>query len=163
MILTSTFIILSLFAVMAIGYYSYSLKAKERVVVENVSLTQSWQEFTINPPLTVQKIPYQNLQNIRLYVEDREKWDYQNLPKQAFIMPDGTLASIDLELVDESGEVYMLDELSLGVGLGFTYLPEKSDSLFSNFPKDSRFSLLRIRSETPVEISKISWITSVSK
>lgn len=70
---------------------------------------------------------------------------------QGVRLPDGTLITIEIELIDDNGGRYPLSFSARGKDtLSFSYK--------SAFPPDRTFPMVRIRSSRPLECHQIVWV-----
>ena len=128
----------------------YSITDTNRVIAENVTVSSNWLEIRPSPPLVVSK----QSQYISLDVEGVRRdnpYTYTD-PKDAFKIEllDGTFVTPEIQVVDEYGNVFKLDDwMEDYTGKGFT--PE------SKFPRDRVYSLIRIRTDKPIHCKRIIW------
>lgn len=122
-----------------------------------IVLSQDWIEIKPKVPLRMNR-PVQEV------VLELDKTIRVNLDGGAFqlMLPDGSYAMPEVQLIDQKGTVYALSVPSAakssqgqiwlrGFGLGI----EAS----RNLPKDTVFSTVRLRSDKPVPCSNIAWRT----
>ena len=128
--------------------YWFATKQSDREVATGVNVSTDWLEITPRPPLKATK----QVQHLIILVDgySRSLDDTRNrLP-----LPDGTLADPEVEVVDESGNVYQLHpSLLVSAGVGYTGHYAQRSSL----PQNKSFIKIRIRSDKPFRASKIIW------
>lgn len=127
----------------------------ERELSGPVTLSKDWIEIEPKPALVIDR-PVQEI------VLELDKSIEVNVNTFDLVLPDGSLASPKVELVDQAGTVYDLSIPSAaktnqgkiwlrGYGMGI----QASSSL----PRTTAFSKVRVRSDSPVFCSKILWRT----
>lgn len=128
--------------------YWFATKQSDLEVASDVDISTDWIELTPNPPLRARK----HTQHLLILVEgyDRTLADSSiQLP-----LPDGTLATVDVEILDDTAKVYRLSPsllVSSGLGYSGNYAPR------SSLPQDKPFTKIRMRSDRPFRASKIIW------
>jgi hypothetical protein len=132
-----------------IGFYVYLFFAlrSARKVAKHLNISADWIELTPQPPLKAEK----RSQYLQILVDGYKRDDKD---RNWIRLPDGTIVTPEVEILDEYGKVYNLHPSSLvSSGVGFTgnFAPR------SSFPQDRSYTKVRIRSDEPFEASKIIW------
>ena len=129
------------------------MKPTVRAIAEEVRIGTEWSEIHPEPPLEVSK----QVQRVTIEVPDVADWDVRP-DSGAFVTPDGTPIRIEVELIGADGARFSLDSLGLGPGLTFSYLPAGAEPQGSRLPPSMKFNTVRLRSDTPLEAGRVSWI-----
>lgn len=132
------------------SFKTFSLTPVQRDVALNFTVTPEWQEIVPQAPLTVSR----SRQTVYLMIDgfDREignpGWDIK--------MPDGSVTKPEIQIVDDSGNVYDLSARSwAGSSAGFSLA--KPMGAVSDLPLDRTYPKIRIRSNAGFTCSKIIW------
>lgn len=106
-----------------------------------VMLSSDWLEIVPKEPLRAER----QIQYMILNFAEPVKADYMRLR-----LPDGSLVVLEVQLVDQYGNIFNLRSSALDeTRMGFT----SENSL----PKDRVYRTVRIRSNKPINISRIYW------
>ena len=127
----------------------------DRQISGPLVVTGEWVEIKPKKPLTmdnpVQEIVMEMDRNIRV---DVDNWN--------LVLPDGSLASPEVQLVDQSGNVYPMpipsaskSEITQSWTRGFRI----SIEAHSRLPSTTVFPIVRVRSDLRISCSKIFWRT----
>lgn len=121
----------------------------ERDIHGPITLTAEWTEIRPPDPLK----PEGEINVVDLTFAKEYRPDYRaNAPR----LPDGTLATPEVQLVDAQGNTYALGVESMdGKGMGFASFDPNSH--LENLLKDRVYTAVRIRCNRPLECEKITW------
>jgi hypothetical protein len=121
----------------------------ERDISGPVTITTEWLEITPTEPLK----PEREVNVVNLVFTTEYKPDYQS---NGLRLKDGALALLEVQLVDQYGKTYMLGIESMGPkGIGYGLFDPISH--LESLPKDKVYPTVRIKSNKPIECSKIIW------
>ena len=137
-------IALVVLVVVGLTLYQFSTKQSDRVVASDVSISADWLELTPQPRLKATK----DVQHLIIFSDgDRRSGEEtgNEIPRR-----DRTTGNSEVEIVDETGEVYRL-HASLLLSSGTGYRAE------SSLPQDKSYTRIRIRSDRPFQASQIIW------
>jgi len=143
----------------------------ERQISGPVTIGPGWTDIRPTKPLKVSR----HTQSINIYVSDAHE---ENMPASdpsgkswAMRFPDGSVARPEVEVLDQYGNLFRLDSASflvkegtvsdLGGGMGFS--TGFNVAIDSNFPPDRVYPLVRIRSDKPIRVSKVTWFCHTGK
>lgn len=143
LILSAGIVLIFLFFV-GLSIYRIATRQSDREVASDVNISTDWLELTLQPPLRATK----RVQHLIICVDgyDRSVED----TRDQILLPDGSTANSEVEILDESGKVYQLHpSLLISSGVGY-----RADS---SLPQDRSFTRIRIRSDRPFQASKIFW------
>lgn len=114
----------------------------DREVSGPVTITMDWVEITPKKPLRAER----QIQYLTLDMAEAFTPDYK-LGGMRFA--DGAIAIPEVELIDQSGRTYSLNHSGMNEkGIVF-FMPD--------LPKDRLYSVVRIRSDKPIKVSRIYW------
>ena len=114
----------------------------DRDIAGPTTISSEWVEIVPKPPLRAER----QIQYLMLDVADPFEPVYESWSLR---LKDGSLVQPQVQLIDESGKVYELTSPALDEkGIGF-----KS----SNLPTDRAYRTVRIRSDKPVQLSRVYW------
>jgi hypothetical protein len=114
-----------------------------------VTISSEWKEFVPKKPLRAER-------QIQMVVLDLDKsFKFQD-NDWGLILPDGSVVTPEVELVDQDGKTYPLAEPSewFSPSSGVKY---REFSAKNELPKDKVFRAVRIRCEKPVLCNRIFW------
>lgn len=132
-----------------VGYAFYNSKPNYRVVAKNVEIDSEWKEIIVDPPMIAAKTKQMVLlsgKGLDTRSGDNEFEAY---------LSDGTTVKLEIEIVDSEGNIYetRLSTMNyLGPGFG--------SAQKMGFPKDREYTKIRLRSDKPITLSKIYWVTA---
>lgn len=139
--------------IMLLNLGACEVKPTVRTIAADVRLDGEWTVIEPQPPLEVSE----RVQQISIGMDNAVDWGIR--PEQAaFVMPDGSLINIEVELEAEDGRRFLLDTVSVGPGLSFSYLPEDVTPSQSRLPPEARFTTVRIRSDKALDAGPVEWI-----
>ena len=130
------------------GIYRFFHPYLDRQLAGATTISVNWLEITPKEPLRADRV----VQEVVLYVDKpvthpRDSWE--------LILPDGSKVKPEVQLVDNDGRVYELNEPTR-----FTK-PGSSEAFQSGFsarlPNDKTFRTVRLRSNGAFGVSKIVW------
>lgn len=133
------------------GCNSASMKPEVRIL-KKIDISKDWSTIKPSPPIETCK----EVQYIAASVQDVHKWNIDAKNNQ-FIKPNGSYLKLDIKLVDEEGEEYILNEPSLGKGgLSLSYLPQNIENGIG-LPKGKKFTSVILRASSDIKQSQITW------
>ena len=144
-------IILLLFVGFAGYFYFVIFGNNDQTLARNLAVTSEWTEINIDPPVR----PVYDHQAILIrpigYVFDRDAKSFD------IRLPDGTVVKPEVEVYDDSGEVFEMHQQ------GFTLGHDGAD--FADFvgpsyklPASRTYTKFRIGSDVPFVCERIEWI-----
>lgn len=146
-------------------YKSGFVSVPRQPVSDSIEITSEWVEITPPAPL----IPYGNSQYIDLECEGYKKNDWSSAGDNENVLElaDGRITKIEAFLFDSRGQGFELKVSQTSAGpelvrkgkVKWSGEPNFSKADYSevNFPPDSVFTKLRIRSQIPLKCNKIEW------
>jgi len=138
--------------VLLVGGFIYGLETadSEQIVSGPVVLSPEWKEFVPSKALR----PMKQSQEIVLDVEPSEGLVVDNLHGDRMQLANGVSLHPQIQLVDSQGNIFDAHVSRYPV----PSLYENGISGYvSNLPKDRNFTKVRVRSESPVRLSRIVW------
>lgn len=117
-----------------------------------ITISSEWLEITPKEPLRAERVvQYLYIYTTKPFEPDNRSWGIR--------LADGSVVVPEVELVDQQGNIYNLKASSFSLedptranvisGIGFSALEE--------LPKDKVYRAVRIRSDQPIQCSKIIW------
>ncbi len=143
------FLIIGLALLVAIlGLYQfvvYQMTPIQHIIATDITVGADWQELQISPPQRA----WRDSQHIILNVEEYERTIGGPFEIR---LKDGMVVKPEVQIIDSKGNVLVLeDNMRLGNTIGF--------SPNGGFAEDARkYTQIRIRSDKPLKISKLSWL-----
>lgn len=145
-----------------VAYAIYeSLSSTIQPISGAVDIGSEWIEIVPPEPLKAMQVR----QEIYLEIPGVTTWSVEDGKTVKY--EDGRSGKIEGTLHDDQGQSY---ELAISGKSGGLYLSRKlppvtydSPPLATRFPRDRSYSKLRVRSEVPVNSSKIEWVCSTPK
>jgi hypothetical protein len=133
--------------------------AGEQLISGPTQIGPIWKEFVPAEPLRV----IESQQEVFLGVNGVVDWD---LLDSRFVLSDGSSGRVDAWIHDDQGGEYELSLAGIG-GRGGLYLTRKAilDPMRDRprngpvFPADRVYTRLRIRSDLPLDVHEILWVT----
>lgn len=148
-------LILIFTALLGIGcksFFSSKTEQKKPKVAENVHLNQNWTEIV---PQTSFKATAKN-QNLQLKISNVKGWadkDQKNL-----LLTNGSNVKVEIELIGENNRTTILLPNGFGEYVEFGKRAENKENVEeSQFQIGETFNKIRLRSDTPIEVSEIIW------
>lgn len=137
-----------------IVYLQYDF-SNEQVVTTDILVTESWTDIVPESPMNVSK----QIQTVYLEIKGY-KLDNHQAASWEIKLPDGTVIKPELQLIDGSGNTFILEHgshlLRQDVDLiGFSITANNGGN--TKIPDDRTYTKLRIRSDKPFRCSKIIW------
>lgn len=120
----------------------------DREISGAVTITAEWLEIRPEDPLRPER-------EIHQVVLDVEKPVTAQTNSWGLVLPDGSVVTPEVQLIDESSNVYSLTEPSFNTNSS-TGLTLRGFSL-RNLPKDRLYTKVRVRSSKPIRVSRILW------
>lgn len=134
-------------------FFGCNVKPTIYQIADSIQLDKSWIEIHPKPPLIVSE----QVQNISIDIPKVSDWEIR--PDSAsFVMPDGQVVKIEVELVAIDGTHFSLDSVGLGPGLMFSRHPQDPNPTASRLPKGLAFTTVRVRSDRPIQGGRVAWI-----
>ena len=130
--------------------YEIATTDSEEIVSGPVTLTPQWTEFVPGKPLRQAK----QFQEIVLDVEASEGLVEDNLHGERIQLANGVLLHPQIQIIDSQGNVF---------DAGVSRYPVPSlykngiSGQFSRLPGDGMIAKVRVRSDSPVRLSRIVW------
>ena len=156
----SIILLLGLFTVVFYAVVNYSLKSineqmenmhRRQTIAENVHVTSEWIQIKPEKALEPMKLGQTVELLIKDYEHDIHKDDFGNIQ-----LKDGTFIKPEVEIIDENGKVYQLEDVSRhGNLIGFR--PNEEIHGTFSFPKNVTYKAIRIRSDKPFLCKQIIW------
>ena len=141
---------LVLFIIFAGIIYGLASSDSEQVVSGPVSLSTEWTEFVPPKPLR----PTKQSQEIVLDVDPSEGLVEDNLHLDRMELSNGVLLRPQIQLVDSRGNIFDAEVSRYPVP---SLYRNGLSGYVSNLPKDREFTKVRVRSDSPVRLSRIVW------
>lgn len=150
------------FKLLSIGYEIYTeVTASEREISGAFEINADWKEFTPQPPLESER----KIQYVGLILDGVKNWDEKD--KRKLLSKDGSAVFIEVEVYDEQGNKYTLTPNSIGryvmFGKPFEGDPLDAPSKEPDFPRDRKYTKIRIRSDKNIQCQRIVWGTYTRK
>jgi hypothetical protein len=121
----------------------------DREISGPVTISSEWMEITPQEPLK----PEHEVNAVTLMFASEYIPDYK---ENGLRFSDGTVMVPEVQLIDQDGKVYALGIESMGPkGMGFAFFDPISH--LESLPKDKVYRTVRIRSDKPIECSKLVW------
>jgi hypothetical protein len=145
-------IILGIMLFVILAYYAliFFLLARmrsSRVIAHNVLVSADWLDVFPRPPLKVEH----DVQHVYLAIEGCKYNSHRSL--KPITLKDGTELNPEIQVLDEYGEVYNLQGLTVvGDLVGFS----------THFPRDRVYTEVKIRNDKPFHCSKVYWKCSTN-
>jgi len=130
--------------------YGFATLDSEQIVSGPVSLSSQWKEFVPQKPLR----PMKQSQEIVLDVDPSEGLVEDNLHLERIQLSNARLLRPQIQLVDSQGHVYDAEVSRYPVP---SLYKNGISAYVSNLPKDLEFTKVRVRSDSPVRLSRIVW------
>lgn len=152
---------MSLFSVAGVGalvllvlvggfIYGFATSDSEEIVSGPVSLSSQWTEFIPGKPLR----PLKQSQEIVLDVDPSEGLIEDNLHLKRIQLSNGLLLRPQIQLVDSQGNVFDAEVSRYPVP---SLYKNGISGYVSSLPQDREFTKIRVRSDSPVRLSRIVW------
>jgi hypothetical protein len=157
--LSSSVVILVLLAFLALLVLQLVDTSTEREISGPVTIGPEWQELRPAKSLKVQR----RAQTVLLYPVDAKQSIERNFPQGSewgLLLPDGTVVKPQLVAIDEYGNAFPLDSPSFQQRTNAAGEAIWAMGLAGgqhNLPSDRTYPLIRIRSDKPLRLSKVSW------
>jgi len=130
--------------------YKFATLDSEEVVSGPVTISAQWAEFIPQRPLQ----PSKQTQEIVLDVDPSEDLVEDNLHLDRMQLANGTVLHPQIQLLDSHGNVFDAEVSRYPV-------PSRYKNGLSghvpNLPQDGAFTKVRVRSDSPVRLSRIVW------
>ena len=130
--------------------YRIATSDSEVIVSGPVTVSAQWSEFVPKHPLQPQK----QTQEIVLDVEPSEGLVEDNLPDDRMQLANGVVLHPEIQLIDVQGNVFDAEVSRYPVP---SLYKNGLSGYIANLPKDSEFTKVRVRSDSPVRLSRIVW------
>jgi len=130
--------------------YWFATSDSEQIVSGPVSLSSQWTEFVPQKPLR----PLKQSQEIVLDVDPSEGLVEDNLHLERIQLSNGSLLLPQIQLVDSQGKVFDAEVSRYPVP---SLYKNGISGYVSNLPRDREFTKVRVRSDSPVRLSRIVW------
>lgn len=130
--------------------YRVASSDSEQVVSGPVSLSAQWTEFVPPKPLR----PTKQSQEIVLDVDPSEGLVEDNLHSDRMQLSNGVLLRPQIQLVDSQGNIFNAEVSRYPVPSRYR---NGLSGYVSNLPQDREFTKVRVRSDSPVRLSRIVW------
>ncbi len=156
--LAALFVSASLFFLAEIffGRTNIFFGSETKEIVPSFSVGTEWGNISIDPPL----VPTKRFQRVLVQIPGVVDWKRGSDGIQKLVLKDGAEATVEVQLVDGSGNVENMVPVSFGSLIGF----DQGDSeRHSAFDPERRFRTLRIRSSVPFEAGPIRWYSWTGK
>jgi hypothetical protein len=134
-------------ALSALFIFAMITSLSEREIAGAITSNSGWLEIKPEPPLKPSKqSQYLVLDVATPYELESKSWGVR--------LPDGSIVTPEVELVDEYGNTFNLDRPSM-----FSPTSHFTQRGFStwNLPKDRVYRTVRIRSDKPIQYSRVIW------
>ena len=137
----------SLLLTLSCSVYNKIYPDLDRDISGPVTITPEWFEITPKEPLK----PEREVQNVIVWFAI----PYQTRHPPALVFQDGAAITPEVQLIDQHGNVFNLRASAAGSsGLGYRCC----DGVFDKgLPKDRTYRTVRVRSDKPIQASKIVW------
>ena len=123
----------------------------DREVSGPLTITSEWKEIVPEAPLRAERqAQYLSIETTKSFDPDYKLWGIR--------LPDGSVFVPEVQLIDQDGNIHNLKSSSFELadrnrtdiisGIGFSA---------KDLPKDRHYKMVRIRSEKPLSISRITW------
>ena len=135
-----------------VGGFIYGLATSdsEQIVSGPMTVSAQWTEFVPRKPLR----PMKQFQEIVLDVDPSEGLIEDNLHPDRMLLSNGVRLSPQIQLVDSQGNVFNAEVSRYPVP---SLYENGLSGYFSNLPEDREFTKVRVRSDSPVRLSRIVW------
>lgn len=130
-----------------------NVKPTVRQIADSIKIDKDWTEIRPIPPLAVSE----QIQSISIHIPNLADWQIRP-EDSSFVMPDGRVVRIEVQLVSTDGEPFNLQSIGLGPGLMFSRRPENLNPTVSRLPKGKTFTTVRLRSDLPIQGGPVTWI-----
>lgn len=128
-----------------------------QIIAPSIEIGTQWKEIKIDPSLKVVK----KIQSVYIEVPEIPKWDFEmdtDTNNNYFIDPQGKQIKIEMQLISKDGQIFTMNSIHLGPGLGFSYIPKGKDLVNeSRFPHDVIFDKMRVRSNQVFKGGQVKW------
>jgi hypothetical protein len=113
-----------------------------------VTISSEWLEIVPKKPLRVER-------QIQMIVLDLDKSIKLERDGWGLVLPDGSIVTPEVQLIDEDGKTYNLDHASSwsSPSTGVTY----REFSLSDLPTSKAYRAVRLRSDKPVRCNRIFW------
>jgi hypothetical protein len=141
-------IILSIpLALTALIFYAMITSLSEREIAGATTSNSEWLEIKPDPPLKPSKRnQYLVLDVASPYELEDRSWGVR--------LPDGSIITPEVQLVDEYGNTFNLDRPSMFSPT--SHFTQRGFSMW-DLPKDRVYRAVRIRSDKPIQYSRVIW------
>ena len=141
-----------LVVVVFVGGLIYKLATldSEEIVSGPVTVSAQWTEFVPGKPLQ----PHKQTQEIVLEVDPSEGLVEDNSHLDRMQLSNGVMLRPQIQLVDSKGTVFDAEVSRYPVP---SLYKDGLSGYFSDLPKDRAFWKVRVRSDSPVRLSRIVW------
>lgn len=138
------------------------LSSQPQVISESIEIGTDWKEIVPASPLKSKNLHQSVSLKMPESIWREATWDESDPKRQTLKYGDGKRGKIEAILYDNKGESYELQINAKGGGfdLGRPVKPRNPDEPPRNepdFPVDTVFTKLRIRSDVPLRLDKIEW------
>jgi len=149
-VLLVAFSLIALWAVCVWGARMYwrNTLYSEREVASDLDLSEDWVELTPRPYLRARR----RVQHIAIVVDGYHRSPHDG--RRQVLLPDGTTANPEVEIVDKDGERFQLRPGSY-TSCGLWY--RRAGATHSGPPDGTIYTKVRIRSDKPFRASKVMW------
>lgn len=130
--------------------YWVAFSDSEQIVSGPVTIQTQWTEFVPSKPLR----PTKQSQEIVLDVDPSEGLVEDNFNLDRMQLSNGVLLHPQIQLVDSQGNVFNAEVSRYPVPSRYK---NGLSGYVSNLPKDREFTKVRVRSDSPVRLSRIVW------
>jgi hypothetical protein len=129
--------------------YRFFFPYLDQGLSRQVTISSEWKEFVPKEPLRVER-------QIQMVVLDLDKSIKLENNGWGLLLPDGTVVTPEVELLDEDGKVYPLIAPSawFSPSTGVKY---REFSAIEALPKDKTFRAVRVRCDKPILCNRIFW------
>lgn len=122
----------------------------DREISGPVTTSTEWLEIRLSKPLR----PERHVQEID--VKFAEPYDYDHRTREIRFQ-DGSPLIVEVQLVDQYGNVFELNKVTALGRTGISRGMRDPSTWQEILPKDRTYQAVRIRSNKPIEVSKIIW------
>jgi hypothetical protein len=130
--------------------YAIASSDSEQIVSGPTTLSAQWTEFAPRKPLR----PSKQTQEIVLDVEPSEGLVEDNLHPERMQLSNGVFLHPQIQLVDSQGNLFNAEVSRYPVP---SLYKNGLSGYVSDLPKDRTFTKVRVRSDSPVRLSRIVW------